>query len=923
MSRFSPGVSRQSVPHPSTILRQVDDWGLISYDLCNPPRRFWADVDQPPPVVEPAVDSRHVQRLPSPAELLRVSVPETWMSRSRAALARFWTYFLVSEDPQRRLDAREVSTLAHQVSLVRHILEQPHLHRVLIADEVGLGKTVEVGLLVKELLEQNAGLHILYLAPARLVNNVRWEFERLGLDFRQWSASAESDGRIEGDSKLIASIHRAVHPNHFRRLVDAPPWDLLIVDECHHLSDWAPGGGDPTRKFDLVRKLIEKQAPTGRVVFLSGTPHQGNIHRFDNLLKLLKRREEPERALAGRVIYRTKDDVSDWSGRPLFPGRQVGTPIVIDLGSAYRHWMDQIHDFFLPPRDDRSVSTARRRSANWRCAQALQWAASSPHAGLGYLVRHSMRAGWTLSTSPVLREALAALRPYRMGAPTEPVEALFQRMMKEIERQREDADIEDLEDDEDETALRRAADRMRLEELLSEGIRLLSTSADVKWTILKERVLDHVGTEKVVLFAQPIETVSALSGYLQRTTGQRPALIIGGQDDATRAREIARFRAPDGPQFLVSSRAGGEGINLQVARRLVHIDVPWNPMEMEQRVGRVHRFGSRQTILIDTLVVQDSREANAFAVARQKLAMIADVMVVPEKFETLFSRVMCLIPPEEIQDVIVVTPGGTLTAEQEQRLAELVRDGYRNWDEFHRRFAGQQRQIKALNPGLATWEDLRQFLKSQAGAQPAEGFRSQRFEQLAPGTLPVAVEEPAPVLVLDDGLAYYADEHDGSIITGPDNTTAITLGLNRPAVAESLRRQAFPATANGAAHLRWAADGTPPLKPPFGVLVFHRQRVRVEGSSWVEHGQELKCYLVPAQGEVTEFQEAEKGILIRGLLNAVIRREPEPEGPLHEALLAAETELIQQLRRPERDEIDRGLRHTVFPLLAAIIGPSG
>ena len=211
-------------------------------------------------------------------------------------------------------------------------------------------------------------------------------------------------------------------------------------------------------------------------------------------------------------------------------------------------------------------------------------------------------------------------------------------------------------------ALELAADRVRLDGLLMEGIRLLSTSADAKWTILKERVLDHVGTEKVVLFAQPIETVSALSGYLHRTTGQRPALIIGGQDDATRSPRDRAFRAPNGPQYLVSSRAGGEGINLQVARRLVHIDVPWNPMEMEQRVGRVHRFGSRQTIIIDTLVVQDSREANAFAVARQKLAMIADMMVIPEKFETLFSRVMCLIPPEELQDVIVVTPGGTLTA---------------------------------------------------------------------------------------------------------------------------------------------------------------------------------------------------------------------------------------------------------------------
>lgn len=312
-------------------------------------------------------------------------------------------------------------------------------------------------------------------------------------------------------------------------------------------------------------------------------------------------------------------------------------------------------------------------------------------------------------------------------------------------------------------------------------------------------------------------------------------------------------------------------------------------------------------------MVQDSREANAFAVARQKLAMIADVMVAPEKFETLFSRMMCLIPPEELHIVIAVAPGGTLTAEQERRLAELVRDGYRTWDEFHRRFADQQRQIKALDPGLASWEDLRQFLVSQAEARAAEGFQTHRFEQPASGTLPVAVEERVPVLVLADGRAYVAGEHDGSIITGPDNSTAIALGINQPAVAEALRRPAFPTTATGAVHLRWAAEGSPPPKPPFGVLVLHRITVRAEGSRWVEHGQGLKCYFFPAQGEISECQGAEKGALIRGLLHAVIRREPEPEGPLHEALLTAETDLIQRLRRPEADEMEGGLATLFFP----------
>src|SRR6185369_3720939 len=99
-------------------------------------------------------------------------------------------------------------------------------------------------------------------------------------------------------------------------------------------------------------------------------------------------------------------------------------------------------------------------------------------------------------------------------------------------------------------------------------------------------------------FAQPIETVTALASWFARKTGHRPAMILGGQSEEERAEQIQRFWDPKGPRFLVSSRAGGEGINLQVARRLVHLDVPWNPMDLEQRVGRVHRFLSKRTIVV-------------------------------------------------------------------------------------------------------------------------------------------------------------------------------------------------------------------------------------------------------------------------------------------------------------------------------------
>lgn len=106
------------------------------------------------------------------------------------------------------MDAREVETLSHQVSLVWHVLQNDSLRRVMIADEVGLGKTVEAGLIIRALLDQRSELRILYLAPARLVNNVLTEFDRLRLPFRRWSAQG-ADARLT-DNMVVASIHRAI-----------------------------------------------------------------------------------------------------------------------------------------------------------------------------------------------------------------------------------------------------------------------------------------------------------------------------------------------------------------------------------------------------------------------------------------------------------------------------------------------------------------------------------------------------------------------------------------------------------------------------------------------------------------------------------------------------------------------------------------
>ena len=925
MYNLGPLVSRAESEIPFAVLRQQEEWGLATADIIRPPGRLFVDQQTVPPLVEPGVDARRLRSLLTPTQLLR-SLPDedNWQAQSRRSVARLWAHFLISEDPQRRLDAREVNTLAHQVSVVRHILEKPHLRRVLIADEVGLGKTVEVGLLIKELLESNFNLRVLYLAPARLVSNVRREFDRLGLHFRQWSSEG-GDARLAVDSgptdnRVIASLHRAVHGNHFDRVVNTQPWDIIVVDECHHLTDWAFGGGDPQEKYKLVRELIGRQTSGEcRVIFLSGTPHQGHISRFDNLLKRLRDSNESTEALSGRVIYRTKDDVRDWHGKPLFPMRQINDPIFIDLTPAYQNWIQSIHEFYQPHPAGR-FSEARQRAAGWRCAQALQWAASSPSAGLGYLVRQAIRADWTLA-SRTLGDAIAALRPYRGGRIDEPVIDLFARIQKEVRQQHSEPALNEAEDLED-AECDESAEAHELEGLLGQGLTVLHEFGDHKWNIVKTRILDAAPNEKVVLFAQPIETVSALCQFIKRVYGETPAMIIGGQSDNERTAQVNKFWQKDGPRFLVSSRAGGEGINLQIARRLIHIDVPWNPMELEQRVGRIHRFGSRQTIIVDTIVVQNSRETRAYQIAREKLRLIVGTMVEPERFENVFARVMCRLSPAELQELLSREPLSDFGVTEREQLSRMVQEGYNSWKNFNDRFSEQQKHIQMLNPGLATWDDIAAFLQQNADAEVAEGFKAQKFEW-KDGKID-ALEDDVKVLRFKNGGCFVCGDYAGSPIFGPDGKGAQQLGLNHKTVVDVLRRLAFPKIPTGAAHLRWKPDLPLPSCMPnasiSGVIVFLRQTVRSDKqTSWTEQTSTLHCYLVLSGTQAVVLNNEEKHKLLLGLFNSTVRAKPENANDLIVELVDQENELGNSLRRPTDQELADGIRHAVTPVFAGII----
>ena len=902
--------SRNGYPHTLAFLREHMDFGLTSYDLVNPPRRFWSTQQNTYALVEQGVDSARVQLAQTPAQLLlALHTDENPAAHSRRSLARLFSFFLVCEDPQRKLDARNVETLAHQVSLVQHILENDNLKKVLIADEVGLGKTIEVGLLISELAKREPGLRILYLAPARLVTNVRREFDRMGLNFRQWTA-LNGDARLT-DTKILASLQRAVHKGNFEDVIKTGAWDVIVVDECHHLSAWNVGGTDPRLSYRLVKDLIGNQQPGGRVIFLSGTPHQGNITRFENLLLLLKDETEIPESLSGRVVYRTKEDIRDWHNNRLFPSRSVNDPTVIDLGTGYRAWVKNIHNYYKPSLDNESK--IRHRAAGWRCAQALQWAVSSPQAGLGYLVRQAVRAGWKLG-NPVFEQALSALRPYRLGSPNENIASLFNRIHREV-GDSIDIYMEDIEFEEEQNKIY-FPDR-NLENLLTQGTEILQTSGDEKWQIIKNLLLDPAGKEKVVLFAQPIETVIAICQFLEKTTDRKPALIVGGQTDTERQQQVDAFWRPNGPQYLISSRAGGEGINLQIARRLIHIDVPWNPMDMEQRVGRVHRFGSTETILVDTVIVKESREADAYKIAREKLKLITSTMVEPERFEAIFSRVMSLLPPEDLQNVLIQGMQSPFSNEDQQKIANMVQQGFKNWNDFHTRYGAHQHHIQQLDPGLATWNDVRNFLETHAKAQVETLFNVAKVADTA-----TSRAQDYSVLTLDDKKPYLCGDPGSQFVTGQDGKPLPKLGLNLNVIAKSLQQQAFPDFPTGAACLRWNHNFALPAEVStnlFASLVYLRQTIKPDQSGWAEHSNNIYSYIIEPGKKPQLLDGVSKGQLFRGLFEAIVRIKVDDSNLLFPEIIATEKQLFAELRRPNSEEQKNGIRHAITPLFAGII----
>lgn len=356
---------------------------------------------------------------------------------------------------------------------------------------------------------------------------------------------------------------------------------------------------------------------------------------------------------------------------------------------------------------------------------------------------------------------------------------------------------------------------------------------------------------------------------------------------------------------------------MQRARRLIHLDVPWNPMELEQRIGRIHRFGSRKTVLIDTVVAAGSREVDMYRIAREKLALIARHLD-PDQFETLFSRVMSLVPPKELENILGDISGSTvIDGPATQEIGRLVTEGFRSWSSFDDRYRKQAEEIRAVSPGEARWADVGAFLVKYGGADDgaAASFNSFTFQD----SEIVAVDETVPTITFNK-RSFACGDTGGLVAVGSDGKPAAALGLSLDEVQDVLRACFTPERQTGLAFVKrppglaYLGSSTEPVT----LMVFLRQILQQEQGLWKEKATSLHIFVVGFESEPIELLGAQRAEVVRALQSVPRVKEPVDLG-FGAKLLDTEKALIHALRRPPEAQISAGIRYAVWPLALAVL----
>lgn len=549
----------------------------------------------------------------------------------------------------------QIALLPHQLWVCRKVLERWPA-RWLVADDVGLGKTIEAGLILTPLRSSGRVRRLLILCPASLVE--QWQDRlRTMFDIRLPRYTTEADGARADfwgtHPEVIASIEtlRLDNDDRHQRLSEAPPWDLVIVDEAHRLGDDEQSG--PT----LAHRLIQRLDTDGKVVsivFFTGTPHRGKDHAFLSLLRLLRPdRFDPKRPLEEQldllrdvVIRNNKQVVTDLRGVRLFKDVRV-TPRTYRYSPAEACFYDTLTEFIVSGKAYAGRQSTSEGQVIMLVLIALQKLASSSVAAVARAIRGR------LSRIADARSALAQLRRQReslldLGRLDED----WDELSKLEERIGEIADTLHLVEDEEE----RLRELVALAGSVTEETKIHEILGMLDGDLAGRSVLfftEYKATQALLATALiarfGVECVTFINGEgrLEGVTG-RP----GSSWVESRARAADLFNAGE-VRFLISTEAGGEGIDLQErCHTLIHVDLPWNPMRLHQRVGRLHRYGQTKSVDVFTFRNPDTVEGRIWQLLNDKIQRIQTAMTeVMDDPEDMYQLVLGMAPSSLFRNV--------------------------------------------------------------------------------------------------------------------------------------------------------------------------------------------------------------------------------------------------------------------------------
>ncbi|MET7795391.1 helicase-related protein [Streptomyces decoyicus] len=545
-----------------------------------------------------------------------------------------------AHDPLFAVSMSGVRGLPHQIEAVyRHMLPQPRL-RFVLADDPGAGKTIMAGLLLKELKLRGAVERILILSPAPLTT--QWQDELLEKFDEQFEiVSGEQVRNQVGQSpwerfpQVISSIDFTKRDDVRNELLRAQ-WDLVIVDEAHKASAFTKRGKDErivkTKRYVVVEGVAQQ---ADRLLLLTATPHSGDEDRFTRFLGLLDPDQFSTPDLVKKQISndgnpyflrRQKEDLVDEQNNALFVARHVYTQPFQLSQAEYELYQDvtaYVNTYLGSRGGARGNAVALARTVLQRRL------ASSLGAIRSSLAKRADRLSDLVDELTTMTNADQKRRLASLGRM--PADSDF-----EDDNEAASDDIDEFVDDALATEVS-SADQIsqlrtevrELRKLVAHADRVRAQGDERKLVALRECLaraeFDELrdGRGKLLIFTEHRDTLDYLEENLRRQ-GYSVCTIHGGHPPAERKRIQHDFR--QNKQICIATEAAGEGINLQFCHLMINYDLPWNPVRLEQRMGRVHRIGQIADCRIFNFCATNTIEGQLLASLHARLdAMRADL----------------------------------------------------------------------------------------------------------------------------------------------------------------------------------------------------------------------------------------------------------------------------------------------------------